>query len=85
MLLSTMSASTYSLTSFASCRPTFAVMRASSMSSVATSLVVSDNEGLELSVVADFVLHTENTQIITNCSKSDLTSASSLDVRNKDN
>ena len=55
------------------------------MSSASKSILVSDNNGLGLSLVADFGLHTENTPIRSNCSTSDLTSAASIDVLVKDN
>ena len=58
MLISTMCVITYSLslTSFESCTPTLILQ--SLMSSIATSLVVSDNSGIRitLSVVADFAI-----------------------------
>ena len=49
-----------SLTSFESCTPTLILQ--SSMSSIATSLVVSDNSGIgiTLSVVADFAIDVLN-------------------------
>ena len=87
MLLSRLRVATYSLTSFASCRATLAVMRATSMHCVATSLGVGNNKGLELSssVVADFGLHTGNTPIRSNKSTSDWSSAPSFDFPKKDN